>query len=133
MATTMHTWIFSLWLRAIDEQASDADFSSGSRNAPSSRVYSMSPWKCGRGTKDPSSSISIWAIARLLTFPATTKVSRRRFGWAEIYRTDLWTTGFREYNIMYRDSESCTSRHAAYPPIVREKKLARFADATESL
>jgi hypothetical protein len=29
--TRTHTWTFSLWLRRIDEQASDANFLSGSR------------------------------------------------------------------------------------------------------
>ena len=38
-------------------------------NAPSWRVYSTLPWKCARRTKEPSSSISAWAIATLEQLP----------------------------------------------------------------
>jgi len=39
-----------------------------------------------------------WAIARSFTFPATTKVLRRRFAWSEICRAGLWTREFRGHN-----------------------------------
>src|SRR5438552_2141199 len=89
--TTTHTWIFSRWLRPIDEQASDADFLSGSRNAPSWQAYSTLLWKCARRTKEHSSSIRVWVIAPSLTFPVTTKVLKRRSAWIGICRRSLWT------------------------------------------
>src|SRR5439155_23305104 len=48
--------------------------------------------------KEPNSSINVWAIARSLTFPATSKGSRQRSEWAEICRADLWTTEFGAHN-----------------------------------
>jgi hypothetical protein len=41
-------------------------------------------WKCARGTEEPISFMSVWAIAHSFRFPATTKASKQRFAWAEI-------------------------------------------------